>query len=455
MNSPCVTFVVFGGTGDLAKRKLVPAVADLVKGGKISKDSLFIGIARGDFTSETYKRLLVASAGTMEEKAYIQELNIQFYQGDASEVESLRGLSAFIHTLEHDKETNRVFYLATSFKLFGGITSELAKQGLHTENSHFSRIVFEKPFGENLKSSDDLDRTIKQYFNEQQVYRIDHYVAKETVQNILVLKSTNPWFDSLLDSSLIERIEVIVDEELGVGTRLEYYDGVGALKDMLQNHLLQVLALLLMEPPESFTTDAIHNRKREILAHIRVKPFSEHLLGQYESYQKEAELKGIVSTRTETFARIALQCEHPRWKGTKIMLRTGKKLPTKYGQIRVHFKQTSPKLLTSFESVTPAMLLINIYPTQDISMIFNTLKPGTHHHVEQAHFKFVPSSGFGPNTIDEYATLINDVLVGEKILFTRYSELRESWKIVEQIEALKSKIPFVTYKDGSDPEHLA
>lgn len=450
-----LTIVVFGGTGDLMKRKLAPAFGSLLKRKIISTESILIGIARGDFNDESYKNLLIESAKNLTEKENIRNLRIKFIRGDASNIETLGKLSSFINSIENQENRSRIFYLSTSFKLFPSIANQLKAQDLNKQrNNNFSRVIFEKPFGINLESSNELEKFIHEAFSEDQIFRIDHYLAKETVQNITILKYTNPLFDSLLRKELIESISLTVDEDFGVGDRLGYYKEVGTIKDMVQSHLLQVLSLILMDNPLELKADKIHDEKIKVLQNLSVLPPENHLIGQYQSYEKEAFLLGIKDLKTETFAKIALECQNERWKGVKLILRTGKKLKSKFGQIVINFKPLNEEIKNSFPNLANNILIIDIYPKQDIKLILNTRKPGTQNSVEKISLDFCSESYFGPNTSDEYSTLLSDIISGDKTLFTRFDELRESWKIVERIEQIKDKIPFILYPDGSDPEEI-
>ncbi|MBI2631884.1 glucose-6-phosphate dehydrogenase [Candidatus Pacearchaeota archaeon] len=454
-NPPRLTIVVFGGTGDLMKRKLAPAFASLLKKKIISKDSTIIGIARGDFNDESYKNLFAESAKSQEDRENIKQLKIKFFRGDATNQKSLANLSDFIFSTEPKEGRNRIFYLSTSFKLFPSIIEQLKTQALYEQkNNYFTRIVFEKPFGVNLASSDELERSIHETFSEEQIFRIDHYLAKETVKNISILKYTNPIFNYLLRKEVVESINIIVDEDLGVGNRIAYYNETGAIKDMIQSHLLQVLSLLLMENPSELKAEKIHDEKVKVLKSIEILPAENNLLGQYKSYIKESSLLGTKESKTETFASIVLECNNERWKGVKIVLRTGKMLKSKFGQIIINFRQIPDKLKENSLDIKNNKLIIDIYPKQDIKLILNTRKPATQNEIEEISLDFCHESFFGPNTTDEYATLLADIIAGDKTLFTRSDELRESWKVIEKIERIKDKIPFLIYPDGTDPEDM-
>ncbi len=447
MKSQPVTIVVFGGTGDLMKRKLVPAFVSLFKQGILNPTSAIIGVGRRQFTSENYLNFLAEDLPNAADD--IRQLPFYYFTQDFQASSDLSNLRKYLQSL--GKEDNLlIYYLATNFIFFPSIVKQLQQEELHRHGS--PRIVFEKPFGINLVSSNMLDREIHRVFSENQIYRVDHYLAKETVQNITALKLTNPFFDAILTNELVDMIELIVDEEIGVENRLDSYDSVGAVKDMIQSHLLQVISLLLMDAPQSAEAEALHDEKVAILQCLRPLGAERHLFGQYKSYRRQAQKYGISDSSTETFAKVVLECGTERWNGVDIVLRTGKKLGKKYGQICVHFKPLPRNIASAFSQSVGNKIFIDIYPNQDIRLLLNSRKPESERIVEPVEFKFCHEEYFGPNTSDEYAVLLRDILRGDKTLFTRFDELAESWRIVEGILAMRDKIRFVAYEDGSDPE---
>jgi glucose-6-phosphate 1-dehydrogenase len=445
-----VTFVLFGGTGDLTKRKLVPAFANMVHNGVIGRNSTILGVSRKEFSDIEYKKFLLEGDGDKKEKRHIRNLNIKYFNGNLSTREGLIGLREKLDQCEVGN-CDRVFYLATGFKFFGNVVSELKKQGLSKQSGGFTRVVFEKPFGRDLSSSTRLDKEIKNVFDEDEVYRIDHYLAKGTVQNLNVLKFTNPLIYSGFGNRDVESVEIVVDEDLGVGNRIGYYDGAGALKDMIQNHLLQVLSLVLMERPKKFEPGKIHNKKVEVLKNLEVLDSGKHLLGQYRSYASELKKVGIKKSKTETYAQISLNCKMKRWNGVRLILRTGKKLKRKNGYIRIKYKDAAEKFTSGFSGFRNNEIVFNIYPMQDVTIWMNTRTREFDNKVRPVKFEFCEECVFGPNTMDEYAILLGEVIRGDKTLFTRDDEVREGWRIVDKIEKMKERIRFKIYKDGLEP----
>lgn len=413
MEKKGVTFVLFGGTGDLIKKKLVPAIADLVHNKIITNNSTIIGISRKKISDEEYKDYLISSSENNKDKEYIKNLDIKFFNSDFANGR-LKGLNELMKKCEIDG-CNRIYYLSTSFKFFPSIVKELKKNNLEKVKKGFTRIVFEKPFGKDLKSSEKLDKEIHKVFPEESVFRLDHYLAKRAVIDLSTLKLKDSTLRDRFNRDYVESIEIIVEEDFGAGERIGYYNDAGAIKDMIQGHLLQVLSLVLIDLPKRLEAEKIHENKVSILRSLEILGVENHLLGQYESYRAEAEKAGLESNGLETFARIALNSNTKRWSGVKLILRTGKKLNKRYAQIKINFK---PKK-------TPAKnIIIDINPKQNDSVINE----------------------------NEYAVLLEEVVKGDKVLFASSNEIRESWKIIDKIEKIRDKIKFIRYKNNSDPE---
>jgi glucose-6-phosphate 1-dehydrogenase len=442
-------FVLFGGTGDLIKKKISAAFVRLIKDKNIDRRSALIGVSRKDFTDSDYKKFLSGSLDKKEDKSYLKCLNVRYAQGDFSKEDGLDDLKEILSE-EGMKNCDRIYYFSTSFKYFPLISEELKKIGLDKNPHGNPKVVFEKPFGEDLVSSRKLNKGIKKVFSEEQIYRIDHYLGKGTIQNLNVLKFANPILDSSLKRKYVDSIEVIVDENSGVGNRLEYYNETGAVKDMIQNHLLQVLSLVLMDKPSEFSSKKICEEKVKVLKSLKVLNHENHVLGQYKSYNKEVKDAKLENNKTETFAKIVLESSMKKWKGVKLILKTGKKLDKKKGQIKINFKSEKvPK--NFFEGVKDNKIVFDIYPKQDVNIFMNAKGPYSK-ELKLVDFEFCEECHFGPNTPDAYSVLLNDILKGDKFMFAMDKEIRESWKIVEKIDKMKDKIKFVKYKDGEDPD---
>ena len=426
-----LTVVIFGGTGDLAMKKLIPAFSRLIHHGIIKKESTIIGVARGDYNDYSYKEFLKKSIIDNKEKHYLDEINIRYVKSDFSNINDIEKIANILPYCEIGG-CNRIYYLATGYKLFPTIVKGLKKYNLISKGDNFSRIVFEKPFGNNVKSYCKLRDNLIKVLDENQIFRIDHYLGKESVQNINILKSTNAGFWEIMNNKKVDEIEVVVSEDIGVGNRIGYYNEAGAIRDMIQNHLLQVLSLVLMEKPKNYSSKEIHKEKLKILNKLELGNLNEFSLGQYNSFKKEAEKYGFKNSKSETYAKIILNCKNKRWNGTKLVLISGKKLPKRYGRIIIKFKNPRDRVV------------INLQPRQDITAKLDGKSI--------RNMKYCIECGFKPNSPDAYESLFKDVINNDKSLFVTSEEVYWSWKLVDKIEKLRNKIKFVYYKDGTYPE---
>lgn len=445
-----ITFVIFGGTGDLAKRKLAPAFKALEEEGLIPQNSLLVGVGRSEYNSDTYRDALLEMMPECKDGMCLPNINIKYVQTDSSKEGAFKELKDKLAEWESKDTAQRVFYLATTYKIFPDILKNLKEAHLHKEDGKDSKIVFEKPFGHGLDSAKELETEIHNVFDEKDVFRIDHYLGKETVRNLTMLKYSNPIIQDLLNNRHVEKVEVFADEDMGVGNRLGYYDGAGAVKDMIQSHLLQVAALILMNPPESIFSSDVHDKKVEVLRDLHIAETG-HTLGQYEGYKEELKEADLPESETETFASLSLYSNSPEWQGVPIYLRTGKALDRKKGKIIVYFKQ---KELKDVKGLSQNTLIIDIHPDEDIKLYFNTRKRDTTDEVEVVPLDFCGDCHFGPNTSDGYKILLHEMLQGHKTLFTRDDELLESWRIIEEFVAIKSSLKVQNYKKGSSHKDI-
>ncbi|MFT4312279.1 MAG: glucose-6-phosphate dehydrogenase [Candidatus Woesearchaeota archaeon] len=442
-----VSFIIFGGTGDLTQKKLVPAFAQLLEQGSLAKGSLIIGIARSPYTSESYKQLLLQAAKTKKQKDAIEHLQIVFYQADSAKPGTLKELCSVLKKHEQGSH-QRVFYLATTYTLFGDILTNLESEKLIDKKV---KVVFEKPFGYDLRSARKLERQICSKLDESQIYRIDHYLGKETVQNVTTFKFANPILGAMLSNAYVEKIEVIADEDMGVENRLGYYATTGAVRDMVQNHLLQLLALVIMDRPKTLNPESIHRQKVLALKKLYLGNFQEQTLGQYHSFLEQIQKKNFIGAKqTETFCSLTFYSRSPKWKGVAFQLRTGKKLDKKYGRVVVHFRQPKDTL----PGQQPNKMIIDIHPSENIQLFFNT-KAREDQKLTQVSFDYCGECVFGPNTTDGYKKLLFDIISGDKTLFIHHNEIIESWKLVEEVLKKKHTFTFVRYKDGSNSNDIS
>lgn len=443
-----LNLIIFGGTGDLAKRKLIPAFAKLIQKKQISSKSTIIGIGRSNFNNKSYKEMILDFNKNSKEN--LKDLNIKYVQTDATKKGGLDPLKELL-SKQKSKTCNRIFYYSTSFNLFEKINEELKRTKLNKNQCGYSRIAFEKPFGKDYKSANKFENNLHKIFKEEQIFRVDHYLGKETVKNLTVLKNSNPIFNEILNNKLVKDIKIFADEDLPVGKRASYYNEFGAIKDMIQNHLLQILSLLLMEKTKIFTTNEIHKEKLKVLKCLKLLPMNKQLIGEYESYKEELKKQNIEYKKTETFAKIKLECPSKRWKGVPITLQTGKMLKEKSSKIIIKFK--SPKDFKNQENFKSNKLIFDIQPRQDMKLEFNIFKKGEN-TLENVSSEFCHECYFGANTADGYEKIFEDIIAGDQTRFSTSEEIKQAWKIVDKLEEHKKKIKYVTYQDSWNTKEL-
>jgi glucose-6-phosphate 1-dehydrogenase len=402
---------------------------------------LLVGVGRRNFSDKDYREIL-------ENKNFLftKNVEVKYYQAGFTEKDSLKDLHLFLDKTEKNESNSRIFYLATSHVFFENILKQISKCCVH-KNGNPTKIMIEKPFGEDLKSFEKLNKIIKKQFFEEQIYRIDHYLAKETVENILVLRMSNPFLERTWNSEFIEKISIIVDEEKGIGRRIEYYDKTGAIRDMVQNHLLQILSFILMKPPKTTNPKDIHSEKAKAIKKVYFT--GKAILGQYEGYKEEAKKIGNPDSKTETYAEINLKTKDSSWKNTDILLRTGKQLKKKEAKIEIIYKK-EPCLLYCNIDTNPNKLVLNIQPEQDVELCINTKTPGTEFEVSHETLSFSPTKKFDSNTPQNYELLLWECIKGDKTLFISETELREAWKTVDDIRNKVKNNKIIAYKKGSN-----
>jgi glucose-6-phosphate 1-dehydrogenase len=437
--------VVFGATGDLTHRKLIPAVAQLRKAGLLKGPLRIVGYARQDLDDERFRALLretVDGDGTDEVIA-----DTSYVQGDFRDEAGYDRLAKRLSDLEAGHSyAGRLYYLAAPPSFYTDIFRGIAAAGLNAEDGDgFRRIVVEKPFGRDLSTAEQLNTVLHQVFDEKQVFRIDHYLGKETVQNILVLRFANGIFEPLWNRRYIDHVQITVAESLGVEHRAKYYEEAGALRDMLQNHLLQLMTLIAMEPPVAFEADAVRNEKVKVLRaiHIPSPQDVQHLTvrGQYGpgeigqekvvGYRQEPDV-APGSTR-ETFAALKLKVENWRWADVPFYLRTGKRLQQRASEISVQFQRAPQRLFPREARLKPNVLRLRIQPDEGMTLSVGAKVPGMRIELRDVDMAFNYDS-FGTRGTDAYERLLHDALSGDNTLFTRKDEVEAAWRIVDAIE---------------------
>ncbi|RMH54485.1 MAG: glucose-6-phosphate dehydrogenase, partial [Bacteroidetes bacterium] len=455
-------FIVFGATGDLMHRKLLPALYDLLLQDAASGQYAILGTSRSQLSDEEFRaqaREAMREHGlTKKEAERWCSAHLQFQSlGEQSEAD-YQALADRIEALEkeYDLAGNRVFYLALPPQAFEDTLTKLGQVGLNRSEKGWTRIVVEKPFGHDLASARELNDLIHRYFAEDQVYRIDHYLGKETVQNLMVFRFGNAIFESLWNREHVERVDILVAEDLGVGSRAGYYDRSGALQDMIQNHLTQLLTLIAMEAPATAEADAIRHEKIKVLQSIQPIQAEDVVLGQYTrgvlngqpipGYREE---KGVASdSNTETYVALRLQIANWRWQGVPFVLRTGKCLPRQITRIAVTFRRPPVMLFRSFNGceLTRNVLTITLQPDEGFDLSFEVKSPAKGFQVKTEHLSFRYEDAFGPLP-DAYRTLLEDIVNGDQTLFVHAQEVEASWKLYTPI--IEQRLPVYFYSAGT------
>ena len=446
-NNNCI--VIFGASGDLTHRKLIPALYNLYKIGRLSENFSVLGVARSELNDETFREKMREALIHNEETtpdtldAFCSHL---YYQSvNTSDAQDYGKLVPRLDEL-HDKYKtcgNTLYYMSTPPSLYGVIPECLAAHGLNTEEYGWKRIIVEKPFGYDEKTAQALDVQIHRFFEEHQIYRIDHYLGKETVQNLLVLRFSNGWFEPLWNRNFIDYVEITGAESIGVEERGGYYDGSGAMRDMFQNHLLQVLAMVAMEPPAIINANSMRDEVAKVMHSLRplTAEDMEHnlVLGQYTAAEINGKIengyleeKGVpADSRTETYIALRCEIENWRWAGVPFYVRTGKRLPARVTEIVIHFKTTPHPVFS--QNAPENKLIIRIQPDEAISMRFGLKKPGAGFEAKEVSMDFRYADLAGAQVLTAYERLLLDAMKGDATLFARTDAVHAAWKFVQPI----------------------
>lgn len=449
--------IIFGASGDLTARKLVPAIFNLYKGKHLPENFVLLGTSRSPMTDEEFREKVVEESGYLktklskEEKDFIKDFSDKMHyealsDGYEGDYKSLAKRIAKLNK-EQQCEENYIFYLSTPPSLYETIAKNLCEEGLTKEDDGWKRIIVEKPFGYSLKTAIELNASLHNYFKETQVYRIDHYLGKETVQNLLVTRFSNSILEPLWNRRYIHHVEITNAETVGVEKRGGYYDKSGALRDMFQSHLLQVVSLIAMEPPITASAEDIRDEKVKALKSLRLmkdeKTILENTLkGQYVAstidgkkvpgYREE---EGVdPNSTTETYAAIKFFVDNWRWKDVPFYVRTAKRMPTKVTEVVIHFKPPAHELFQSQDLYKrDNKIIIRIQPNEGILIKFGVKVPGLGFHVEQANLDFYYSDLDSAQIMDAYERLLLDAMQGDATLYARADEVEAAWRFVDPI----------------------
>jgi glucose-6-phosphate 1-dehydrogenase len=477
---PCI-MVIFGATGDLTHRKLIPALYNLELEHPLPPQFTVVGVARRPFTNDEFRQQALDSTNTFSRNRPVNpsvwetfSRGLYYHQLQFDDPEDYGRLAQLLEQLDRDRGTrgNHIFYLATPPSFYGPIADQLARAGLAHRSREgegrqgWSRIIVEKPFGHNLQSALALNRELNKAFRENQIYRIDHYLGKETVQNIMVLRFGNGIFEPIWNRRYVDNVQITVAENIGVEGRGDYYEEAGAMRDMVQNHMMQLMTLVAMEPPVNFGADAVRDEKVKVLKAVPPlvdgEIIADTVRGQYGQgilggepvvgYRQE---KGVAPTsRTETYVALKLLVENWRWAGVPFYLRTGKRMAKRITEVAIQFKRP-PYLLfrdTGAEQMQPNVLSLRIQPNEGISLLFSAKVPGQEMQLRTVNMDFLYGSSFGVEPPEAYERLLLDCILGDSTLFTRIDETELAWQLVDAIERGWSKMasaPLTQYEPGT------
>jgi glucose-6-phosphate 1-dehydrogenase len=467
------TLVIFGGTGDLAQRKLLPALYNLAHEGALPERFNLISVSRSDIPNDNYRGMAKESISQHSRREPDEQVlaklldRVRYVPGTFDDDIVFNRLSDELEAFDADAgiEFNRVFYLSTAPRFFPLIIEKLGAHGLDKHKDAEVRVVIEKPFGTTLAEARDLNRQVLAVLKEKQVFRIDHYLGKETVQNMLAFRFANGLFEPVWNRNFIDYVQITAAEDLGIGRRAGYYDSAGALRDLVQNHMLQLLSLLCMEPPVTFTADEVRDEKVKVL-HAIPAPTLEtvpdvSVRAQFTAGMAEGkEVPGYLDeegvpddSHTETYAALRLEVDNWRWAGVPIYLRTGKRLARKVTEIAVTLKPV-PHL--AFEAagsvgVQPNQLILTVQPNEGVSLSLGAKIPGTRMRIRPVNMEFLYGTAFLSQSPEAYERLIMDAMRGDATLFTRNDEVEAQWRICDPILRCwaSDNTPLLTYPAGS------
>jgi glucose-6-phosphate 1-dehydrogenase len=463
------TMVIFGGTGDLAHRKLLPAIYNLAHEGALPERFNLVAVSRSDIPHDDYRQMARESIEKYSRRKPDAQVldklleHVRYVPGTFDDDSVYERLRDQLEECDKDAgiEFNRLFYLSTSPAFFTVIVGKLGEHGLNRREGAEVRAVIEKPFGTRLSEALELNRQVLSVLDESQVFRIDHYLGKETVQNMLAFRFANGLFEPIWNRNYIDYVQITAAEDLGVGSRAGYYDTSGALRDLVENHMMQLLALLCMEPPVTFTADDVRDEKVKVLHAIKPADIHQTVRARYTAGMAEGkEVPGYLEeedvpedSQTETFAALRLEVDNWRWAGVPIYMRTGKRLARKITEIAITLKPV-PHL--AFESqgsvgVQPNQLVLTMQPNEGVSLSLGAKIPGTRMRIRPVNMEFLYGTAFLSQSPEAYERLILDAMRGDATLFTRHDEVEAQWRIIDPILESwgKGEPPLVEYPAGS------
>ncbi|MDR1385568.1 MAG: glucose-6-phosphate dehydrogenase [Planctomycetaceae bacterium] len=446
------TIIIFGASGDLTSRKLIPALYQLERKKRLDKPCRIVGVSRTPISDTQWREKLQNTTREFLGERFDQNCwnafapMIHYFVGDVEKQETFPKLNAMLQSLENDEPANRLYYLSTAPTFYAATVKQLGGAGMADESHGARRVIIEKPFGTDWETARQLNNDVHRVFQERQIYRIDHYLGKETVNNLLVLRFANAIFEPIWNRNYIDHVQITANEEVLVGRRAPFYEKAGILRDMFQNHLLQLLTFTAMEPPARFDADAVRGEKVKVLHAIRGMSPEEAavntLRGQYRSYRSESDV--APNSRTATYAAVRLMIDNWRWKDVPFYLRSGKGMSCRTTQIIVQFRRP-PHLMFAksggnFETypmpeIDANRMLIQIQPAEGIQIHFLTKVPDTEMQMRQTEFQFNFRESFRGELPEAYERLLLDAMHGDASLFARSDEVEAAWRIIDPIQS--------------------
>ncbi|WP_281230840.1 glucose-6-phosphate dehydrogenase [Tessaracoccus oleiagri] len=461
MAGPCA-LVIFGVTGDLSRKKLMPAVYDLAHRGMLPPGFALVGFARRDWEDQDFAQQVHDSVKENARTPFREDVweqlleGIRFVSGTFESDDAFLKLKATLDELDNERGTggNHAFYLSIPPSGFGPVMQQLRKHGLTEDHGdNWNRVVIEKPFGHDLQSARELDQVVSALFRPHEVFRIDHYLGKETVQNMLALRFANQMFEPLWNNHYVSHVQITMAEDIGIGSRAGYFDGIGITRDVMQNHLLQLLALAAMEEPTNFEAGQLRAEKTKVLAaaHVPVDYARSTARGQYAAgWQGGQEVAGYLQeqgvdpgSRTETFSAVRVDIDNRRWAGVPFYLRTAKRMPRRVTEVALNFKKPPhlPFAQTDTVELGTNALVMRIQPDEGVTLRFGAKVPGTQMEIREVSMDFGYGGSFTESSPEAYERLILDVLLGEPPLFPLQEEVELSWKILDPVLDYWASLP--------------
>lgn len=452
-------FTIFGASGDLAQKKLFISLFDLYSNGLLPDRFAIVGFAHSDYTDDSFRQYVREIIAKHQEDYGTDDIDqfsdtIHYVRGSFTEPEAFSALSEKLIGLDDEigQCTNKLFHLAVPPRFYDELLRNLAHSGMTipcSADQGWTRVLIEKPFGKDATTAQELDELLGKLFKEEQIFRIDHYLAKETIQNILMFRFSNRIFDPVWNHEHVEKVEIKLREDIDVADRGAFYDGIGALRDVGQNHLLQMLSLIAMEHPGTFTAQEIHSSRARVLKDLRVDTAHKLVRGQYEGYRAT---NGVAEdSETETYFHVTAQINNERWRGVPFVLEAGKAMHKKSTKIIVTFREPEPCFCEGEKHMQNNKVVFDIQPEEKITVRFFAKEHGLLTNIAQKDLAFSYHADRAVREIDAYEKVIYDAIIGDQVLFTNTDEVKNAWAFISSLMAKIQHVPLTIYEKGTQP----